>query len=597
MILNLIVIALIGGIAFAWGSKGGGYGLFPAFLACLCTIAAGAIALSVWEPLTYGVLLANADPGSRLGSFLQDIAWGVGLLGPFIVSLLVLRLVVDSFVKRTLKFNEMANFVGGAAFGLVIGIVTTGMILISIGHMRLPAAILGYQGVQEKEGTGSPVYEAPLWVPADALTVMLYETLSQGAFRTETPLAVRHPDLHEQAGFIRMTYEDAGRITLRPEDVTVEGRYTVEGPIDELLADAVIERPQEVYYPNGEQPEQGDRIVGFVLRFTSGAKEKTGNVLITPSQLRLIGRVGDGEDAIGLHPIAVVAQGEAGSLGVHRFRFDVEDSVISSVGGGAEAVFAFEFVVPAEVTELTDLMIKGVRVNLLENPPRSLESTLTPDQRDNKIADSSIFQDFDVSVAGARPGDLDTSESVGVEPSASGSYPDLNTTTRIPAGIVLPKSAVNMELNQDNQIVSGEQKFRKEQTASLGLDPSLRVESFASTRDTGVVQVKLSEEGARSMYGRAIEQVSLVAPPLLYDTNGVAYEAIGYFYAEGDEFEIRYTPNKPIRGMTEVPRLSRTKPDQTLILLFRPSKGVRISKLTLGGKVVAEFEGPGAEVR
>ena len=51
---------------------------------------------------------------------------------------------------------------------------------------RLPPALLGYAPVVQENG--NLVYKKRLWIPADSITVGLYERLSMGAFSTPTPL-------------------------------------------------------------------------------------------------------------------------------------------------------------------------------------------------------------------------------------------------------------------------------------------------------------------------------------------------------------------------------------------------------------------------
>ncbi|MFG0274722.1 MAG: hypothetical protein ACF8QF_06665, partial [Phycisphaerales bacterium] len=86
MLMNIGVILFVLFIAYLWTQQG----LFSAFLHFVCTLIAGAIALAVWEPLVYGVFL-----GMR-----QDLAWSLGLIVPFLVSLVVLRLASDKLIPN-----------------------------------------------------------------------------------------------------------------------------------------------------------------------------------------------------------------------------------------------------------------------------------------------------------------------------------------------------------------------------------------------------------------------------------------------------------------------------------------------------------------
>src|SRR5690349_10701262 len=105
IVFNLIVIAIVLLIAYWWANQG----LFSAILHMLCVIAAGAIALSIWEPVTVGYLLR--------GNGFDDYAWGVTLVGSFVIILLILRVATNKIVPNNVAVPGWANW----AFGLPIG--------------------------------------------------------------------------------------------------------------------------------------------------------------------------------------------------------------------------------------------------------------------------------------------------------------------------------------------------------------------------------------------------------------------------------------------------------------------------------------------
>jgi len=200
MFMNLGVILFVLFIAYLWTQQGA----FSAFLHFVITVIAGAIALAVWEPVVYGLLL-NAR---------QDLAWSLGLIAPFLIALAALRLLSDKFIPGNLQVDDTTNFVLGGAFGLGAGIVTAGILLISIGFMRLPHDFGGHTPARY-DTTGSIVAGDSLWLPADRLTVNLYETLSMGAFTPgRSALAMRQPSLHRQAGYVRLAVRNAGNVAL-----------------------------------------------------------------------------------------------------------------------------------------------------------------------------------------------------------------------------------------------------------------------------------------------------------------------------------------------------------------------------------------------
>lgn len=582
MILNAIVIVAILVCAALWGSKGKGFGLFSGFLALCCTLAAGAIAFAAWEPVALLLLNMSKEGASFFDNLLQDTAWSLGLLLPFMVSLLVLRLAVDSLVKANLDFSDNVNTLGGMAMGACIGVVTMGILVTGIGYLRLSPAIMGYQPVEEQQG--SPVYVRGLWAPVDKLVVGLYERLSLSSFASPTPLAHHRPASHIQAGMQRLTFKGQSRVSIAPEHLNVQGRYRIEGAAEALLRDTFQDKTQQAVYPDGSKPTGASVLEGYVITFESGAKEKGGVFTITPGQLRLVIEHNGEHKAI--HPIAVVSQPDAGSTGLYRFRFDAVDSFIASVGGGSSSTFAFEFLLPSGAQPI-DLLVKNLRVPVDVSAGLSETTFRSTVDRDDAIRTERIFTSFGGGAGSGKP--LNRSRAIRVS-TAGSQIENVLVTTSFPNGAALNRSnRGNLTVDDENNVIAGEHQFTKAQVNERGLDRNIRVSNFADTKDTAIVQVYLSTDGTRSVYGTAVEEADSTAAPTLVDANGVRYEPLGYYYAEGDIVRIRFTPGRPLRQLADAPTLSRTKRDQTLVLVYRPSRGVKIQSFAMGDMELVNF--------
>lgn len=587
MILNFVVILFIVITALTWGSKARGYGLFSGFLALVCTVVAGAIAFGLWEVVAGALLNAGKDNSSFFGQLLQDTAWGLGLLLPFMVSLVVLRLAVDSLVKSNLDASETTNMIGGMAFGAVSAALTAGIFVLAAGYTRLPPRLLGYEPIADKNG--NLIYEKQLWVPVDRLTASLYERLSTGAFRNATPLAVARPAAAEGAGMQRMTYKGQTRSAILPEQFEVVGRYKIEGPVEALRGDDFLPaRPQAVAFPDESAPPNGSVLYGFIVRLDAGAKEKGGNIIVTPGQVRLISER-KGQPSLALHPIAVIAKPEPGSAHpLYRFRFDSRESSIASGAGESEAVFAFEFLVPPGATP-SYLLVKNARAPL-PSEARQFPNTLA---RDDAVRSQSIF-----SSVGAGGGPLDTSGSQRVALDSNGTHPDIQVNTFFPNNRAFNKTIRgSINLDDENQIIAGENVFERASLEERGIDRNLRVDRFSETKDTKVIQIRLSERGERSVFGRVVEAAQTDQRVSLVDEQGNRYDPIGFYYDDGSLVTIRFSPDRPVRTIADAPTLSRTARDQSLTLVFRPTKGSKIVGFAIGDQEVLNFRPAGITLR
>lgn len=599
MWFNFFVAVLIIIVPAVWSTKAKGFGAFSALLAAVSTLAAGGIAFAFWEPLAYMILGWSSGMSGFAGDLLQGSAFSLGLIVPFLASLLIFRLALDSFVRANLDLGDTANIIGGGLFGLIVSIVAGGIFTISVGYLRLPSSIMGYSPIEEKNG--QVVYSSKLWIPADLLVTRLYERLSVAAFGSSTPLLAMHPNVHEAAGMQRLTYADASKNTITGADFELLGSYSIAGAADELSKDSFIVDPsgqakkQTIFYPDNTSPSGAATLTGYTVRFKSGAKEKGGNVVVTPAQVRLICHNDETGDSFAIHPIAVVAPPEATAAGLYRFRFDAPESFIASQGGGADTTFAFEFMLPQGYVGRS-MLIKNYRVDVSEDSPAGSPRMFPNYQsRDKAIRDGVLFAGGSAA-SPASASAINKSGSTRLD-KVNNRFESVEESEDLPGGVLFSRNVKGgLELNEQNEVVQGENTFKRDQLNERGIDKNLRVERFAISKDTGVIKVTLSESGTRTTIGRGVEASDNSLQPVLVDERGTRYEPIGYQYAEGDEVTLKYYPGRPIRSLADMPALSRSKRDQTLILIFRPTKKIKISAFVVGNNEIASFSG-GLEVR
>jgi hypothetical protein len=588
MILNLLVIGAVLLIAYIWASRG----FLSAFLHLLCTIVAGAIAFALWEPLAYGVFLGVRD----------DIAWSVSLVLPFVVSLALLRYLVDKLIKNNVGLHDATNLVGGAICGGAAGLIAVGIFVISIGFLRLPPDFLGHRPATFAESTDGPgvlIRGASLWVPADTVVETFYGLTSQGALATDTPLALRAPDLAVQGNLQRYNFMGQGRTSLTPADFTVLGQYVVEGAnLDALLTDSFTTGTdgnpvtQKVIDIDGKPFPDNSRLVGAVVLFKAGAKEQQGQVVVGPGQVRLLATNATTGDVKTILPAAFINQGDPLALDYKRWRFDSDGVFAASVGGAADSTMAFEFVVPPDYTA-SELQVRNVRVDLASipenkrpsgNPSLAFESVQA---RDGALRDFSLLTEMGVNIQGAELTQDENTTEVLLD---QGQNSIVIVSERLPFNGQFNRSKRGqLDITDDNQIIAGEEKFLKSEYSEIGLQENLRVYQLGRTSDTRIVQVDAGLQSRLSLLGRAFQKAESVVPPVLVDSLGRQYQPVGYVFANGNDVTVRYTPGNPIQGLAQIPSLSTAREDQELRLLFRVNAGAELTKFAIGGRVVATF--------
>lgn len=600
MILNLLVLALVALCGYLWSAKG----FFSSFLHLVCVIIAGAVAFGVWEPVS--IMVLNASPSRGMLASIGGNAWTIGLLIPFAVALVLLRVVSDKIVRANVTQNTIVDYVGGGVCGVLTGIISIGILVIGLGNLRFTDTTMGmgyrpiWHSSQRATQGGSLVYEGGLWVPADKLTGMLYTHLSLAAFSSPEPLAKWQPMPHIAGPASKLTYnEGAARNTAKPRDVTFRGTYIVgqedgSSPIGELLADSWGEGQK--YVDMFGEPVSRGTLFGVKFELGSEAKESTGQHMVSPGQLRLICEPLDasgkptGEPSTTIFPIALISQGDssaADSFG--RWRFDAEGVHVSSVGGSSSSIMAAEFIVPTNARPIA-MYVKGTRIRL-DSTEEAPSKFATVGMRDAAVRSGTIVKTVKME-------NLDRSNAVEVSERDVGSRGEgvISVTTRLGMREAFQVSQRRqLVLGEKNRIVSGVGTWTPEEV-SKGRDISqaLKVDRFAVPPGTLMVQVDVSSSTVASLLGTVGRNAAETDAFYLVDTQGTPYQAVGYIYKDRNRYDIRYLPGQPLTGSgdIEAPGLSSVRDDQELKLLFLVSQGVELQSFVIGQAVVLDLEKP-----
>ncbi len=164
MVLIILATFLILGIAFYQTVQG----CFSAMIMAILTVLCAAVAFNYYEPL--GTLLAD-----RLGAIADPAA----MTAVFVIPLLALRIIFDHFIRGNVVLSLWPDRIGGTVFGLVTGMIMTGMFMIILQMLPMPASILYWQPYDSDLGVkdGGP----PRW--AANFTLATAGRLSAGSLR------------------------------------------------------------------------------------------------------------------------------------------------------------------------------------------------------------------------------------------------------------------------------------------------------------------------------------------------------------------------------------------------------------------------------
>jgi hypothetical protein len=586
MMLNLIAIILVLLIAYMWLTRG----FFSALIHFLCTLIAGAVAFALWEPLGYAILENTDSVG-----FIDGSAWGLALAVPFAVTLIVARFIADRTLRSNVIVSQAANYAGGGLLGLGSAVIAVGIATISLSYLRvdfLDAKSFAYSS------NGSIVRRGGLWVPFDSMTARLYGHLSERALRVDTPLARWHPALHEAGNAMRMSFAERGRNTYRPSDFDVRARFTVkDGSFSSLLTDRWNPGTQSVVDPSGKAYPEDTRLEGFVVVFKAGSREKDGKTAVGAAQLMLVSENQDEERVISF-PVAVTTQAEPSNPGAARFRYEAQEVFIASSGAASEAIMAFEFPV-MNGFEPVALYVKGVRVDVESIRGGPAPTFASASERDSGLASLGVGNPAALPSAGT--GDQDTRVSTESRPGQVAQVPGFSITNAIPIFALQEGQHQTVELGKNSEwfVIRGQLKATVEEARRWPnvTERNLRINNFIAVNDRVMVQVEVTSlpggvPNRMSLLGKSFDAAEALLPPLLVDTAGESYQPVGFVYIDEQMYELSFDPSRPIRAMSELPTLSRSRPAQRLVLIFQVSLGREIKSFNKGSKIIAEFVPP-----
>lgn len=576
MIASGIAIAIVALLAWIWLSRG----FFPAFLNLICCIAAGAIAFAFWEPIAY-VLLDQFNGNDAVAGTI----WGISLALPFAAAMVVLRVAVDRCCPANVRFGAATNWVGGAVCGAAAGIITAGIVIISMGFLRVDRAFLGYTLVTQ-QANGSLKYDSGLIFPVDKITAGFYKRTSTAALASSAPLARWYPDLEYVPATSRISFGDGkARNTINLKDLEVWGRFTVGDATTSLsdsLADDWNKTVQAVTDLDGSPYPPGTRLEGFVINFQPSARERSGSVVIGNAQIRVLAeKAGEDPQYMTIHPISIISQAQSQKRSFGRFRFDAPDTFVSSVGGASETRMGFEFPIPPGYEPIA-LYVKNTRLAIRKDD----QAVAYPDRqaRDRAIRNGSMLD---------QPAELVNGYTT-VTTGAGRNDQELGVLISPQLRFIIQRGSERSLKAEDQSVVEGHEVYEIDVLKRfIGVPRSLQINQYMVKPDTVIVQVDVTVGQPLSWGGKvAIGADSRGTGPQLLDSDGQVYEPVGFVYDDGKLRTVHFNRSQPIRSALDLPTLSLSRQDQKLTLIFDVSKGVKLSKFRVGSTVLHEFKPP-----
>lgn len=349
MVFNLIVLVLVGAIAYFHYVQG----FFSATLSAILAILAAALAVSFHEPL---VLLAFRGQAA-------DQAHALALVGLFAVIYTLLRVVFDKLVPGNLRLPLLLDKIGAAVMGAVAGVFAVGVAAIAAQTLPFGPSIAGYsryelleqqevrlptrgQSVDSyaydllKADTLQDTPRKSLILPVDDWVVNLVGHLSNGG-SLAGPQSFRavHPAYLDELFFQRLGVQTGARRVAYNFDgdrqVELRGLWTLDTVPQ---ADGEIPQVRREGYPRdfpALKSDSGNIVLVARLSLSRNASDSDNNVRISPASVRLVVFNSEEGHYVNRHPVGTLDVEPAPVVRVNR----PDDFLIVQGDGAVDFVF------------------------------------------------------------------------------------------------------------------------------------------------------------------------------------------------------------------------------------------------------------------
>jgi len=529
MILSIASLLAVLLIAYWWGNQG----VFDALLHLICVVAAGALALALWEPVTTGFLLTPA---------LSEYAWGLSLGGLFLVLLAILRLVIDKLCTVRPRVARWADWTVGSMMGLCSGVLTMGVILIAVGHVATARELGGHDNWKRDPGSPTPVATNP-YAPASlcmSITAGFYNMVSNGGFSPFIgvgSLATLRPAIDADGdSLLRDTAEGGkGRLSVTAPGLSVSGFY----------------RDPSFAIKNG-----GPGAFAVLINPKAPSFDGSSGFCLASSQARLV----DASTGRSAFPVEFSQRETNSGDSLVRYAFAGDSVYLTTAGSSAETVACLLF--PSKPFGDSKgpfyLQLKGLRFSL---PP------LTSGPEGIAKAVQSGGKTISVAAVGDDVPAIPENQ-LRMDNSVQGVMLDKNSmpgSLKEDNGLLLSGAAEHISKNEGTQ---GDVRFIRESDEA-------RIVRLICSRDT-VVDLFNTDRTRKDA-----EKVGPNGQPVLLDATGNIYTPVGYIWRDEqrNEFEI-YLDEEPKEGLT-LRRFARAANSGELFILYRVPTGTTVKLVAL----------------
>jgi hypothetical protein len=633
MVFSILVILLVGVVAFFHYVQGFFSATISAFIAAIAAI----MAVSYHETVVSLLLKGK----------MADYAHGMVLCMIFAVVYIVLRVIFDAAIPGNVRTPSVVDKVGAGVMGLVAGTFTVGIFAIAAQTIPWDAgmSLLGYTryeltstrkvtlpssvGRQDQDAdinnemvanTMEPDKQTGLWLPVDDWVLdTVYHVTNGGSLAGDRPLASVHPDYLQELFGERIGIQTGGRrvaLALNGNDpVDVSAVFTAadlpakDGGLKKLRP--LTDKYQPPFLQNGQVKLSGDqRILIVRVKVNSSATDDEDQYFrFSPGSIHLVCPTGEGTytDA---YPIGTLESGQ--TVVLNR----VDDFLFVKADDSFDAVFLVNSSVITPDNKIKEgVLISVKRFGLVDLSGKTVETKIKPDPGVKVLRHPLLAKELPA--APAAQSTPAATPQANNPPASNVPAPAISTpaTPEAPAAPAVPQPTADRPIAQDisgsigNSLASsiqlgttandqdakeapvpggGKMTLVGGQIGSATVDPTVSISDLTQgvqqsgqliePQDRKMVQVQVQP------YTPGWDMLADLSSVAVVDSNGNKYPPNGFYAlvkgADGKSLLLRYDY---MHGGFTVPTPSNP-PDGGVYFIFLIPHDTELKSLTIGGK-------------
>ncbi len=255
------------------------HGLFSALIMATLCVVCGTLALGLHE------VLAN----DLLYGLLGDYSYAISMAALFVVPLIAFRVLLDKIIPRSTLLPSLLDRGGATVLGIITGMVTAGVLAISIQMLPWGGTIMGFDRIDADGDVHA------MWLGPDEFTVNLCGGLAGSTLGNGPSFFADHPDFLTELYWFRNAETSGSNISVPEGSVSFEKKLGYTPAMVKAESSGSGRRNSGLKVDPLDGPAAGHKWMVVGIKVSADGKDSDGKYRASATQARVVGTTGDDE--------------------------------------------------------------------------------------------------------------------------------------------------------------------------------------------------------------------------------------------------------------------------------------------------------------